>query len=192
MAFTKIEQLSFRQICLKHLQKILELSTVEFRGGYYNTVFIGTNVSKQYVPNSMDNYIQAIESFAIILIPHFDKDMKKDYKQIKEKLVNIPKDLRKEIETKLEEKFKKQQQAHKENPSLHSAPDSHEFEKRYDAAITNSQGSPFEQKVIHKKMYFINKLFEALNCLLKRNDYLKSAIYSEGDIAEAQVLDSEE
>jgi len=80
MAFVaKEEAKSFRSIVLDALESILVISRTEFRGGFYNIVYQGTTAHKQYVPSSIKCYSQAVEHFAAILIPSFDKEMRKEY-----------------------------------------------------------------------------------------------------------------
>lgn len=78
---TNQEKFDFKQIVLQHLKKILELSSVEFHGGYAK--IIPTNPPKEeYVPDNRKGYIQAVESLARVLSPHYDKEMRKDYDEI--------------------------------------------------------------------------------------------------------------
>ena len=80
MAFVaKEEAKSFRSIVLDALESILVISRTEFRGGFHNIVYQGTTAHKQYVPSSIKCYSQAVEHFAAILIPSFDKEMREEY-----------------------------------------------------------------------------------------------------------------
>lgn len=75
------DKISFREIALNHLKKILELSTVEFKGGYWKSVFHGNTVEKEYVPDTRRSYIQSVESLSHILIPYFDNKMIGEFKE---------------------------------------------------------------------------------------------------------------
>ncbi|MCX6748214.1 MAG: hypothetical protein NT076_01270 [Candidatus Pacearchaeota archaeon] len=77
----KEDKVDFKQIVLGHYKKILEISTAEFTGGYFNYVSTGNSTNKTYVSDKRAEYIQAIESLALALFPHFDEQMKKDYQK---------------------------------------------------------------------------------------------------------------
>jgi hypothetical protein len=77
----KNDTISFNQICLEYFKKILEITTHEFTGGYWNYVYIGNVANKQYVTDKRKEFIQAVEMLAIAIYPHFDKRMKKDYEK---------------------------------------------------------------------------------------------------------------
>jgi len=78
------EGMSFKDIVLLHTRKITQLSCVEFRGGYWNINEIPVSVrefttyktNKIYVPDSREEYSNAVEVFADLLFPHFDSQMK--------------------------------------------------------------------------------------------------------------------
>lgn len=75
----KDDKLSFQQIALGHYKRILEISTSEFVGGYYNYVYSGNSTTKQYITDKRTEFTQAVETFALSLYPHFDEQMKKSY-----------------------------------------------------------------------------------------------------------------
>ena len=85
----KHDKLDFKQIALSHYKRILELSCSEFCGGYWNYVFIGNTTNKIYVTDKRKEFIQAIELLALALYPHFDKDMKEEYKDYKGKIEKL-------------------------------------------------------------------------------------------------------
>ena len=76
------EKLSFREIVLNHLNKVLEISRQEFMGGYWKQIAHGATTHTEYVPNSRKCYIQAVESLVDILYPYFDKQMHKEHDEI--------------------------------------------------------------------------------------------------------------
>ena len=139
---TNKEKISFREIVLQHLKKILELSTTEFRGGFYNYISQGNVTQKIYVEDNHKRYYQAIENLSMILVPHFDSEMTKYYTKYLEERENLPK----EIKEKMEEE---------------------ETSNNYGVKLTTSRRELSEL------------LFIELNKLLKRNQYLKTAIYTE-------------
>ena len=88
---TNKEQVSFREIVLSHEKKILELSCSEFRGGFFNTVFHGGIPTKIYVPDARRVFIQAVEAFASILLPHFDEQAQSHYDNYQKSVLDIGK-----------------------------------------------------------------------------------------------------
>jgi len=78
----KKEGLTFQQIVLSHVRKILEISTNEFRGGHFKIIQKDNSSVEEYIPNTRKIYIQAVESLSDILLPHFDKEMNKDYDEL--------------------------------------------------------------------------------------------------------------
>ena len=74
----KQEKLDFKQIILGHYKKILEISTVEYHGGY-TKYGAGQDASTEYITDKRKEFIQAVETLALALYPHFDKEMKKVY-----------------------------------------------------------------------------------------------------------------
>jgi len=134
------EKVSFREIVLAHLKKILEISTSEFRGGYTKIVYSGNTSHKEYVPNSRKCYIQSIEALSDVLIAYFDKEMKK-----------AEEDYNKKNET-----LKKEKEGKKSTKNLK----------------INYQ---------NKRVKLARKLFQELNLLLNRKQYLKAMVYAEED-----------
>ncbi len=82
----KKQRIEFKDLVLQHLKKILDLTTLEFRGGYIKEHVMGNVLIKEYIPDTRKQYIQSIESFSDILLPHFDKGIKKPYEYISKKL----------------------------------------------------------------------------------------------------------
>lgn len=75
----KDDKIDFKQICLGHYKRILEITTSEFTGGYWNYILSGNTTNKTYVGDKRTEFVQAVESLALALFPHFDDEMKKDY-----------------------------------------------------------------------------------------------------------------
>ena len=78
------DKVSFKEIVLRHLNKILELSTHEFRGGYREERLKGNQIIYEYIPSASSCYIQAVDSLHDILLPHFDKEINISIKKIKD------------------------------------------------------------------------------------------------------------
>ncbi len=90
----KKESLTHSAIVHELLKKIVvDLGSKEFRGGYQKPIMSGGVTYMDYVTDSRAEYIQAIESLADILLPQFDKDMKKEYGEYEEELEKIEKEL---------------------------------------------------------------------------------------------------
>jgi len=74
------DKISFRDIILNHLRRILVFASVEYRGGGYEEKTVITNgvvnTVKIYVSDTREVYSNAVEVFADCLLPYFDKDMK--------------------------------------------------------------------------------------------------------------------
>ena len=86
--YTTKDKISFKEFVLFCLKEIFNLSCKEFRGGYWVEKEGKTGLERVYVQDSRKAYCQAIENFAFILSPHFDKlkDLKKDYDDIMKKV----------------------------------------------------------------------------------------------------------
>lgn len=84
------EGASFKEICLRHLSKISELSTREFKRGYMRKKPIATSsgvyMAEEYVEDGRKAYINAVDCFYDLLLPHFDEEMEKQDKEIQEEL----------------------------------------------------------------------------------------------------------
>jgi len=86
---TRDHQISFREIVLRHLSKISEICTAEFKEGYWQkrpmSIGGGVYMSEVYIEDKRDAYINAVDFFHDILLPSFDEDMIKfDDEQEKE------------------------------------------------------------------------------------------------------------
>ena len=81
------DKLTFKDIILQHLRKLTELSSVEFRGGYTIIVTTRAGDSKEnYIPDSREIFINAVQVFADMLYPYFDDDMKTNFNTLGEAL----------------------------------------------------------------------------------------------------------
>lgn len=86
----KKEKKTIQDIIFNHLDKILELSCNEFRGGYTQKKVVNGIIEEIYVPDSRKRMIQAIEFFSYILEPFFDEPSKTKHKVI---MVELKKNL---------------------------------------------------------------------------------------------------
>lgn len=79
------DKITFKDIVLQHLRKITTLASVEFRGGYWEIKphpSPSCNIEyKIYVPDTRECYSNAVENFADMLAPYFDKVMKEAEKE---------------------------------------------------------------------------------------------------------------
>jgi len=143
------DKLEFRQIVLKHIQTILEISSKELRDKTYVTQHSNYSSTTEQ-EDTRYSYIQAIENLAYILIPYFDDKVQ----QIFDECIEIINSYDFQIENKYKEEIDLIQNDIKKEVNL----------------------KPY---CIDKRILYAKKLFVALNLLLNRNDYLKSAVYGE-------------
>jgi hypothetical protein len=143
------EKLEFRQIVLKHIQKILEISCKELRNMTYTTHHEHYSTTTEQ-EDTRHSYIQAIENLAYILIPYFDEKITGVY----DECIDVINGLDYEVCEYCKD----------------------EYDRICKELNKESLGARF---VMEMKLRYAKKMFVALNLLLKRNDYLKSAVYGE-------------
>ena len=144
------DKLEFRQIVLGHIKKILELSSHELRDTTY-IISHGNFSDTKYQEDTRVSYIQAIENLSFVLMPYFDKEMQEVY----EGCVAVINAYDFQIESTYKDEIKLiLKELGKESINV----------------------KPY---CLDKKIECAKALFVALNMLLKRNDYLKSAVYGE-------------
>ncbi len=155
------DKLEFRQIVLGHIKKILEISSSELRD---KTIIRNHGNYSETIENedTRQSYMQAIENLAYILMPYFDEEML----QVYERCVRIINAFGYEVKRILKKTY----------------------ERIKEDTGKDDLGNAF---VLEMKLKYAKKLFIALNMLLKRNDYLKSAVYGE-DRDELGVEDDNE
>lgn len=169
------DKIGFREIVLGHLKKILEISCSEFRGGYWKEINHGNYFTKEYVPDQRACYIQAVGSFSDVLLPHFDKQMQKDYVEIQKKIKNIKQTLEAERNKELKEEWEfecKKAKVKGTNP-----PEEIELEEQMRKPLEGGEATI--QRFTQRKLDLHKELFQKLNLLLRRVDYLKGTIYGE-------------
>lgn len=76
----------YKDIIFNHIANVMRYSSVEFRGGYWTKVVDKMGNEREiYIPDTRDIYCNACYSLALILLPKFDDQMKKDYDDFKKK-----------------------------------------------------------------------------------------------------------
>lgn len=163
-SYKKSDSLEFRQIVLRHIQRILEISSSELRDKTI-TKNHGTYFETLESEDTRQSYIQAIENLAYVLIPYFDDNTKTVYGRC----IKILKGFDYEVKEYCKEE--------------------HEIiSKQLNKA---ELGKSF---VTEMKLRYAKELFIELNLLLNRNDYLKQGVYGEGvdEIAYGDDVEGEE
>lgn len=82
---TQAKEPTIKSIVLKTIEKILDLSAEEFRGGYQERIYSGNTFTDKYIPDSRKKIIQVIEYLCSLVKPRFDKTMKEKYRSIMER-----------------------------------------------------------------------------------------------------------
>lgn len=156
--FNNKDTISFRLIVLEQLKKILELSNREFKADYKKTIVKSDHLETTESEDTRKVYIQAIESFTTILLPHFDKDMQEKYEELIKPIELFDfefLDQFKEVVTAI-------------------------YNRSYvEADIKNISFNELEQIHINIQLKNAKLLFKELNLLLFRKKYLKTSVYSE-------------
>jgi len=155
-------KLQFKDIVLQHLKTILELSKNEFKGNYKKTIIHTNFESIVTEEDTRKQYIQAIENLSYILLPYINSTK---YKKQYDNLIKI-------IDIYGYEFFDKYGKELKET------------HKKIYGEKENISNTEIEDILIMKKLRSAKELFKLLNLLLNENDYLKGAIYGEGDLDE--------
>ena len=92
ISFEKSEGLSFREIVMTQFKKIVDLSNVEFRGGFYTEEAMSNGTTKEiYVPDTRETFCNAVIGFTTLTMPRFDERMIADYNKYREKMRVIEK-----------------------------------------------------------------------------------------------------
>lgn len=148
----KDDKLDFKTIVLSHLKKILDLSTHEFRNTTFS-IIKNDNVIVSRQEDTRISYIQSIENFAYVLLPHFDTNAKKVYDDcIKIIAAN----------------------------DLELIDDSKEYLSKLEKDSKTTFDLKQKKKyLLFLKVDYAKKLFCELNLLLLRKEYLKSMVMGE-------------
>lgn len=181
--YGKKEKTSFRDVVLSFLKKILELSTTEFRGGYTKRIFTANSYYDEYIPDSRKCYIQAVENLSHILAPHYDKQMQEIWDEYEESVNSLDQTYYELRKRKIiaDWEFKRKKMTAEGEKNHRNFPTEFDLEERL---RTIKEGEKYETWRRNKHLEYAQELFRELNKLLKRVDYLKSAVYSESDLEE--------
>lgn len=76
--------LTFKQICLMHINRCVINGSVEFRGGYTKQIPHGNYSTSEYVPDSRDVYNNSVKMLRALLLGYFDSKMSKADKELQE------------------------------------------------------------------------------------------------------------
>jgi hypothetical protein len=162
---------NFRDIVLKAVEKIYEILSKELR--LYSNIIPFSNHRSDLVieqEDTRESFCQAVQGLALILKPYFDEEMEEVYEGFDDlcdmyyfEFYNAYKDYINET-LKLGE----------------------EFLKRDDTKIDKEL---IESMRIRFKIKSAKIIFRELNRLLKRQDYLKSAIYGDSDESDDIIED---
>jgi hypothetical protein len=157
------ETLEFREIILTHLKRILEISSHELRNTSREVV-TSNSVLKIEEEDTRLSYVQAVENLSYVLVGHFDDEIKKVYKEY----ISIITGFDYEVMSKLKEIYD-------------------------ETCKQTGREVIIKGFVLEMKIRYAKKLFCELNLLLKRVDYLSSAVYGEdsSDIVEADDLEGD-
>ena len=78
---------SFKDIVMSQLRRVTQLSSTEFRGGYYTLVPTKAGVDREvYVQDSREVFSNAVYALALLLKPKFDAEMDNSFKTFNNKL----------------------------------------------------------------------------------------------------------
>lgn len=89
--------LSYQEITLMQLWESIKKGSVEMGGGYWEkktqiTTSGAGIVDERYIPSTSAGYNNSLIHLRILLLPHFDKEMKKQDKEYKTALAKLDKD----------------------------------------------------------------------------------------------------
>jgi hypothetical protein len=76
--------LTFKQIVLQHINRCVVNGSVEWHGGYQQSINRGNYSDYVYVPNSRDVYCNSVAMLRALLLGYFDKQIKETDKQLQE------------------------------------------------------------------------------------------------------------
>lgn len=81
---------TFKELVMLHFNRVVKFMSVEFRGGYFTIVPSKEGDDKEiYIPDTREIYSNAVLALALLLIPRYDKDMEKEYKEYNENITKI-------------------------------------------------------------------------------------------------------
>lgn len=94
-AYTGKEEFSFKELIMRHLAKISQICSCEFRAGYWQrrpvTLAGGVAMTEVYVEDKRDAYINAVDFLYDMLLPYFDKTMNQETEVLEQELAEAQK-----------------------------------------------------------------------------------------------------
>lgn len=155
-SFSAKNEISFKMIALEHFRKVCSLGSVEFRGGYWQNKSVLTKggvtmTEKSYIPDTREEYCNAVDVLYDLLMPHIKDKIYKEFDEELDKILNELEELRKEYLEKTEE----------DDKEIMSA----EAYKGKDKKVVE------EYKFLKLRKQRI--LFQKLSCFLKKKKYLE-------------------
>lgn len=189
----KQEKLEFKEIVLSHLKDILGISKNEFRGGYMKEQHLSNMVVSEYIPDQRKCYTQSIESLHDVLLPHFDKKMVMISEEYEEEVENIIPQMRADKKKEMLDDWNYRLEQKKLDGKPHTLDDQYirseklAFDREMNGPI--KLGDKASVRVSMKHLKLARVLFQQLNLLLKRVNYLKSSIYMESSELEKEEKD---
>ncbi len=86
MAYGKDESLSFKGTIMTQYNKVISMSNVEFRGGFYTQITQNDGTTKEiYVPDTREQFWNGCEVLGLVAFPKFDKKMKNSWEIFEQK-----------------------------------------------------------------------------------------------------------
>jgi hypothetical protein len=74
--------LTFKQIVLMHINRCVQNGSVEFRGGFWQSINKGTYSDSIYIADSRDVFNNSIKMLRVCLLGYFDEKMNKADKEL--------------------------------------------------------------------------------------------------------------
>ncbi len=156
---------SISQVILECIEKIFEISTHEFTGGYHRFVLHGNIKEKEYVPSPREAYIQSVRNLAYILTPFFDETMSEKYKDIMKKVDNIFQEIKDKMKKQIEEDW------------VEGSETQEDLNKKLKEVDNLKRDDKTNYAISQRKLKLMEDMFIEINQLLSRKDYLKGEIY---------------
>jgi hypothetical protein len=77
--------LSFKEICLMHIQRCVVNGSVEWHGGYWQEKQVSNyGIEKYYIQNSREVYCNSVKMLKALLLGYFDKKMQESHERLQE------------------------------------------------------------------------------------------------------------